>query len=227
MISEPELVGGTEYPAALEPLPAERGPRGPRRPWLWALGGAAAASAVWGAGLVAYERTGPDGPDFKGYRAEDEPCRKAALPGLSSAFGPKGEATNPMILDHPGLFRAECTVTLAAEPVPYRLSVTYTLHRVTDPRPEFEARMNDPFRGIGDRVSGSGELAYLRDEGATGDMTLSVLDGQAVVELALTPELVYEGDQPPKEPPPLDPAATRTYLLEDANALLAALRSTA
>ncbi|MEV7278295.1 hypothetical protein [Streptomyces sp. NPDC093111] len=227
MISEPELVGGTEFPAALEPLPAEPKRSGPRRPWLWALGGAVAASAVWTGGLVAYDRQEDGrGPDLKGYRAEEDPCGKARLPGLSSSFGRKSESTNPLVLDHPNLFRAECVVTLAAEPVPYQLAVTYTLHRVTDPRPEFEARMNDPFQGIGDRVSGAGQVAYLKDDNDGGQLELHVLDGQAVIEFSLSPVITYqEGVAEQKVPPRLDPAATRTFLLEDMNALTGALRA--
>ncbi|GAA2783410.1 hypothetical protein [Streptomyces showdoensis] len=226
MISEPELVGGAEFPAALEPLPVEPKRPGPRRPWLWALGGAVAASAVWAGGLVAYDRgESGAGPDLRGYRAEEDPCRKARLPGLSSAFGGKGETTNPLVLDHPALFRAECVVTLDAKPVPYQLNVSYTLHRATDPRPEFEARMNDPFQGIGDRVSGVGEIGYLKDNNDGGEMELHVLDGQAVVQLGLSPVLTYDGEGPQPEPPRLDPAATRTYLVEDMNELLAALRT--
>ncbi|MFF9843801.1 hypothetical protein [Streptomyces sp. NPDC013740] len=227
MISEPELVGGTDFPEAVAPLPPQRHePKPPRarRPWLWALGGAVAASAVWAGALAVHERRDEaEGPDLRGYRAQEDPCAKAALPGLTSAFGPKKESTNPLTQDHPALFRAECSVSLDAKPTPYDVLVTYTLHRVTDPRPEFEAQMADPLQGGGDRISGVGQLAYVKEDEA-GTMELHVLDGHAVVSFSLSPVLTYEEDGPQPAPPELDPAATRTFLVEDMNALLAALR---
>lgn len=228
MISEPELVGGIDFPEAVAPLPvgqSEPKPPRARRPWLWALGGAVAASAVWAGGLALYERQDQaDGPDLRGYRAED-PCAEAAFPGLSSAFGRKQESTNPLTQDHPALFRAECVVTLDAKPVPYDVAVSYTLHRVTDPRPEFEARMADPLEGVGDRISGVGQLAYVKDNDG-GEMELHVVDGQAVLSFTLSPVLTYEEgeDVLPPAPPELDPAATRTFLVEDMTALMAELR---
>lgn len=224
MISEPELVGGVEFPAAAEPLPFEPKPRGPRRPWLWALGGAVAASAVWGGGLFAYARQEDGrGPDLGGYRLGVDPCGRAKLEGLASVFGRRGESSNPITVEQPALYRAECSVVLEGKPVGYQVQVTYTLHRVTDPGPEFEALMNDPLQGSNEQVSGVGEIAEFTDDNA-GGMRLRVLDGQAVVELSLSPSLTYDGVGPPPEPPRLDPAAARTYLVEDMTALMAELR---
>ncbi|MEU6980823.1 hypothetical protein [Streptomyces sp. NPDC046371] len=223
MISEPELVGGTEFPAALEPLPAEPARRGPRRPWLWALGGAVVASAVWAGGLVAYGRQEDGrGPDLKGYRLGVDPCGRAKLDGLASAFGRRGEPTNPITVEQPALYRAQCMVPLEGKPLFYEVQVTYTVHRVTDPGPEFEALLNDPLEG-GEQVSGVGEVAEFTNGG--GQTSLRVLDGQAVIELTLSPNLMYDGVGPPPEPPELDPAATRTFLVEDVTALMAALRA--
>ncbi|MGO4634519.1 hypothetical protein AB4225_26865 [Streptomyces sp. 2RAF24] len=225
MISEPELVGGTEFPAALEPLPAEPKRRGPPRPWLWALGGAVAASAVWTGGLVAYDRHEDGrGPDLKGYKPGIDPCARAKVDGLASAFGRRGETTNPITVEQPALYRAECMVPLEGKPVSYEVRVTYTVHRVTDPGPEFEALMNDPLEGGGERVSGVGEIAQFTDDGG-GTMSLRVLDGQTVIELSLSPNLMYDGTGPPPEPPALDPAATRTFLVEDMTALMAELKA--
>ncbi|MFI8518525.1 hypothetical protein ACIGEZ_11975 [Streptomyces sp. NPDC085481] len=237
MISEPELVGGTAFPDALPPLPVDQDqdqdpdprPRPPRagRPWLWALGGAVVASAVWAGGLYAYDRQGEDrGPDLGGYRADVDPCKEARLAGLSSSLGRKGETTDPLTQEHPALFRAECVVSLEAKPAAYEVAVTYTLHRVTDPGPEFEAAMNDPLLGVGDRISGVGELAYVREDNGS-DMELHVLDGQAVIVFSLSLVPIYDAIGPgaePSEPPELDPAATRTFLVEDMTALMAALK---
>ncbi|MER7518560.1 hypothetical protein [Streptomyces sp. NPDC126499] len=236
MISEPELVGGPDFPAPtpgpaltgpLYPPPPGATPPGPpprtRRPWLWALGGAVAASALWAGGLVAYD--GDDRPDLGGYRTDRNPCEVAKLEGLGSAIGPKGSAAEePLKADHPALFEWHCALTLAAKPVPYTLRIGYTLHRVTDPGPEFEARMADPqLSDGGDRVAGVGEIAYLG--GALGDDSLRVLDGQAVLSLTLEADNWDEEKEQPIEVPELDPAAVHTYLVEDMQQLMKALKS--
>ncbi|MFJ3900807.1 hypothetical protein [Streptomyces sp. NPDC090025] len=231
MISEPELVGGAEFSApgtALHepppPPPAE--PPGPgsraRRPWLWAVGGAVAASVVWAGGLYAYDRQNETtGPDLRGYRAV-EPCQVGAFHGLAAALGPRGEATNPMVLDESALYSTNCLVQLEAKPVPYELEVTYRLHRVIDPRPEFEALMRDPMIGGGDRIDGIGDTAFVNDDDTA--MTLDVVDGQAELRLRVSPSLTWDGKGEPPAPPKLDPAALRTYLVEDARELMKELK---
>ncbi|GAA3391477.1 hypothetical protein [Streptomyces roseoviridis] len=236
MISEPELVGGPDFPAPAPgpaptgtmypPPPAATPPPAPprsRRPWLWALGGAVAASALWAGGLAAYDPD--DRPDLGGYRTDLDPCEAAKLEGLASALGPRGPAMDePLKSDHPALFEWDCSVTLAAKPVPYTLRVSYTLHRVTDPGPEFEARRADPqLAGGGDRVGGIGELAYFG--GVYGDDSLEVLDGQAVLRLVLEADEYDEEKDRPIEVPQLDPAAVQTYLVEDMQQLMKALKS--
>ncbi|MET9951029.1 hypothetical protein ABZ135_05690 [Streptomyces sp. NPDC006339] len=233
MISEPELVGGTAFPAPapgstpMAPPPAPPAPPRPepsgRRPWLWALGGAVVASALWAGGLAAYDPD--DRPDLGGYRTDRDPCEVAKLEGLTAAFGPKGPAPEePLKSDHPALFEWDCSVTLAAKPVPYTLRVGYTLHRVTDPGPEFEARRADPqLAGGGDRVGGIGEIAYFG--GAWGDDSLEVLDGQAVLRLVLQADDYDDERGRPIEKPELDPAAVQTYLVEDMQQLMKALKS--
>ncbi|MEU8621832.1 hypothetical protein [Streptomyces sp. NPDC048623] len=233
MISEPELVGGPAFPEPGAPAyppppppPAQTAPPArPRRPWLWALGGVVAASAVWGGGLFAYDRhTASDGPDLRGYRAVD-PCKAGTFHGLTSVLGRRGETTNPDALDEPGLYRANCTVNLTGKKVPYDIEVTYTLHRVTEPRPEFEARMHDPYEGGGDRIDGIGDTAFVTDGGGDGVTVLDVLDGQTELRLRVSPVIEWDGmgTQPPP-PPKLDPAALRTYLVEDAQELMTALK---
>ncbi|WMX45283.1 hypothetical protein [Streptomyces roseicoloratus] len=238
MISEPELVGGGGFPdPAGPPLPQPppaagqdpAGPAGPRarHPWLWALGGAVAASAVWAGGLSAYDRYGQDaGPDLGGYRTDRDPCEVARFDGLVSAFGAKGPAvTEPRKVDRPALFDWDCTVTLASKPVGYTVDVSYRLHRKTDPGPEFADIMEDPqLGGGGEAVGGVGESAYFG--GLYGDNSLRVLDGQAELGLALQPTDDWDEETNlPRELPQLDPAAIRTYLVEDMRQLMAALKN--
>ncbi|WP_370414664.1 hypothetical protein [Streptomyces fradiae] len=235
MISEPELVGGPAFPepgaAPLPPPPPpparEESASRTRRPWLWALGGAVAASAVWGGGLVAYDRyAGEEGPDLRGYRVGADPCKAGTFHGLSAAIGPRAETSEPTQLDEPALYRANCTVVLQAAPVVYQVDVTYTLHRVTDPRPEFEALMHDPFYDGGDRIDGIGDTAFVNDGANAADgMVINVIDGPADLRISLSPSMEYdENGNPRAEPPKLDPAALRTYLVEDTKQMMTALR---
>ncbi|MFF0437654.1 hypothetical protein ACFYU9_36240 [Streptomyces sp. NPDC004327] len=235
MISEPELVGGPAFPDAAPPppypmpMPAPEPPRAarPRRPWLWALGGAALASAVWAGGLYAYG-TGDDArPGLGGYRMDRDPCTAARLEGLTSAIGPRetGEQAvhgEPLKVVQPALFEWECTVSLKGAKARYEVNIRYTLHKVTDPGPEFEATNADPQLGAGDRIDGVGEMAFAG--GAWGENSLTVLDGQAVLTLIVQADDFDEDKGMPRDVPKLDPAAMRTYLVEDMRQLMAALK---
>ncbi|MFD0370331.1 hypothetical protein [Streptomyces sp. NPDC127114] len=234
MISEPELVGGGGFPDPVAPpLPHPPPPAGQdtaapraRRPWTWALGGAMVASAVWAGGLYAYERGQDGGPDLGGYRTDRDPCQVAKAEGLAAAFGPKGVSPDePLKVDHPALFQWSCSVTLASKPITYTLHISYDLHRVTDPGPEFLAVREDPqLLGGGERISGIGEVAYFG--GAYEENSLTVLDGQAVLSMSLQPMDDFDEDtNQPIEAPELDPAAMQTYLVEDMRQLMTALRS--
>ncbi|MFI8961104.1 hypothetical protein ACIGO8_03230 [Streptomyces sp. NPDC053493] len=234
MISEPELVDGTQHPAPVAPLPfpAQEPAREPardpapgpgaRRPWLWALGGAVAASAVWAGGLQAYEK---QGPDLGGYRTDRDPCEAGTLEGLTSALGPKKRTGEPLKAEHPALFEWDCGLTLAAKPAPYDVSIAYALHRATDPGPEFEATMADPQLNGGSfsRIDDLGESAYV-GELSGGDLMVRVLDGRAVLTLSVVADTWDDERNEPVDAPELDKAAMETYLVEDMRQLMAALR---
>ncbi|MFG3346552.1 hypothetical protein ACGF1Z_15990 [Streptomyces sp. NPDC048018] len=235
MISEPELVGGPDGqgtprpPVWAEPQPWPQQvpggqPEAPRarRPWLWALGGAALASAVWAGGLYAYESRGPD---LGAYRTDRDPCRVARFDGLTSAIGPKGPSmSEPLKVDEPALFQWGCSVSLAKGRARYGASVDYSLHRVTDPGPEFDARMADPqVSELGDRIGGLAEYAYV-GEISGGGVWVKVVDGQAEISLTVMPEIWDEKNNRYLESPDLDPAALQTYLVEDMRQLMAALQ---
>jgi hypothetical protein len=231
MISEPELVGGTGFPDGPPPgrpdvmgPPPPKPPR-PRAPWRWALGGAAVASALWAGGLYAAFGTGDEMPDLGGYRTDRDPCAVAKLDGLRAALGPRDEDPRerhePMKVVQPALFQWECTLNLKGKAGAYRVNINYVLHRVTDPGPEFEAVREDPQLGASDRVEGIGTRAYTG--GALGEDSLSVLDGQAVITVIVESD-DYDETGLPKEGPRLDPAALRTYLVEDTRQLMDALK---
>ncbi|MGW4160711.1 hypothetical protein [Streptomyces sp. NPDC004788] len=233
MISEPELVGGPAFPDAGPPpyFAQEPGrPRTPRarRPWLWALGGAVVASAVWAGGLYAYGHARDAGPDLGGYRTDRDPCKAAKLEGLTSAIGPRDTGDRavhqePYKVEQPAYFSWSCSVYLKSGNIPYEVSIDYRLHRVTDPRPEFEALRADPGGlGGGDWIAGLGDMAYAG--GPLGDTSLEVLDGQAELSFNVRAEELDEHGIPRDNVPKLDPAAMRTYLVEDMRQLMAALK---
>ncbi|MFE2170657.1 hypothetical protein ACFXB3_37190, partial [Streptomyces sp. NPDC059447] len=87
MIGEPELDGEwSGGPPAEEARPeAPRGPAGRRLPWLWALGGALVASAVW-AGLPAVQDRFAAAPRIS-YRHSEDLCKDAPLKVLDKLTG--------------------------------------------------------------------------------------------------------------------------------------------
>ncbi|MFJ2116502.1 MULTISPECIES: hypothetical protein [unclassified Streptomyces] len=266
MISEPELAG-EESPGrpAAPSIPAPRpgaGPAGPvsdapdgsetligeglptvapgRRPWLWALGGAVAASAVWTGGLYGYDMTGPD---LHGYRVSRNLCLDAELSALSTGLGRKTEEQAGGD-EKASLARAVCSVTLMPDgprdpekdtaPTPFAVvQVGYTLHKRTDPAAEFDETVTDLApdaygRPSAERLSGLGDRAYLV-EMPSGDMIrLRVLDGRAVLTLDVTTATGYAldpvtGEQ--EETAPVDPGELRPELIDDMRELMAALKT--
>ncbi|MET9105092.1 hypothetical protein [Streptomyces zhihengii] len=213
MISEPELVGGDPFdaPGARPPgappppdaLGTGRDGRAPARPprpaWLWAAGGAAVASVLWAGGLYGYTALGPD---LGGYRATGNLCAETELKGASSALGsPRKEESSHQESRHEALDHAYCSVYL--EPTGYEpdtdeegneiwslpsVDITYTLHRRTDPGPEFDGVVRSRDFGMGGGgaeprpLEGLGERAYAIGQGADG-VVIEVLDGQATFSL--------------------------------------------
>ncbi|MET9432634.1 hypothetical protein [Streptomyces sp. NPDC006551] len=231
MITEPELVGGTAFPAAEVPLaePAPQAPRPPRprRPWLWALGGAVVASAVWAGGLHAYDRTQDGGPDLGGYRTVGNLCDKVELKALQVELGKKspGDDLPTPTRAHPALDRARCSVVLGSPESGFTADVTYDLHKVTDPGPEFEPRLAEMMANT-EPVEGLGERAYVhRDEDNSGAW-ISVLDGQAQLDIWINSQLNWdvETDQAVPADNKVDLSGIEAVLIQDMKALMAALK---
>ncbi|MEV0096042.1 hypothetical protein [Streptomyces sp. NPDC050738] len=246
MISEPEMVGGfgdghvMDLPAELEPHPP-RAPR-PRRPWVWALGGAVVASAVWGGALFAYGRGHDEGIDTKGYAVGDDLCRSAALTSLSAALGtahdPYKWAKTADALDQAG-----CITNLGADGsddsdedrtprVIYGVNIFVALHKVTDPAPEFEAtrdtdQTNPDERPKVEEVPGLGDVAYMVTSLSSDprEPELRVRDGGAVLTLRVSVGSVgYDTAKEPKMPTAEEMAALQPAMIEDMRALMAALK---
>jgi hypothetical protein len=212
MISEPEMAGDFGAGETREVVgDFGREPVGglrPGRPWLWALGGVAVASALWAAALFLYG-FGDREPDMHGYRLNEDPCPTLRLKAIGAAIAPK-ESTEEAaagLLNHPALDQIQCFIHLqspagAARPgkgwsFDYTVGITVALHKKTDPGAEFEAQ-----RGVIDggaypeakleAVPNLGDKAYLLiwDDGSE----LRVLEGGAVLSLRLHVVTQYESD---------------------------------
>ncbi|MFC7930904.1 hypothetical protein [Streptomyces cinereoruber] len=226
MISEPELVGGGgfERPEVLTEAPPSRPPRPPRarRPWLWALGGAVAASAVWGGGLYAYERAKPTGPDLGGYKEVNGFCGKAKLEALTGILGKRAHEGDSPVVDGPALHYRSCSVTFGSPETGYQGSVSYTLHKVTDPGPEFGAW--EKYYSLGTPIDGVGEKAFFGDRGEEG-AELRVLDGQVEIELSISRQHVTgENGEVIQETEPMDLSGIEVPMTQDLLALMAELK---
>ncbi|MFC9427532.1 hypothetical protein [Streptomyces sp. NPDC056987] len=211
-----------------------------RPPWLWAFGGALAASALWAGGLFAYRLTGPD---LRGYEVTRDLCEAAELAALTTTIGPKQRPTAGTDR-HPAVDRAVCRVELGeTEPVEggdgrdrpgarAEAVIRYTLHKETDPGPEFEAESAAPdFDGTGPattkRIPDLGDQAFLVRTAYNGDAELRVLDGAAAFEIEVY-GMTYSSVDPTTgqfmDMEPLDLAALEPGLIEDMRALMAALK---
>ncbi|WP_079260461.1 hypothetical protein [Streptomyces malaysiensis] len=171
--------------------------------WLWGLGGAVVASAVW-AGVL-FATGGFDGDaaeaDLAGYRYTTNLCTPTDTQSFKdSGYQQKdgtGSTSNPQhsSSENPALDSMTCNIDFepnAASSSDYSsvwLYTTASLHKKTDPAPEFEAQ----YRAYEDQktssysyqvspVSGLGDEAYVvKQEGRTSStgayVILAVRDG--------------------------------------------------
>ncbi|MEV6651223.1 hypothetical protein [Streptomyces sp. NPDC051219] len=240
MISEPEMVGEfgtTELAETIGPEADE--PRGPRelrglRPWLWALGGAVVASAVWAGGL--YALSGDDrGPDLRGYRVNGDLCDEAQVPALARELGRREDEPLGAVHPHAAVDRANCSIAFG-EPtaskdgwfLAYSAWAAVELHKETDPAAEFEANLvpHELYPGVVTRteVPGLGDQAFVVTDDALTGPQLVVRDGGAVFTLRVEVSVNYDGEDPPtgESPEPATDGIQR-LMIEDMRALMSAL----
>ncbi|MEU5218867.1 hypothetical protein AB0G79_22085 [Streptomyces sp. NPDC020807] len=246
MISEPELGEGDPFYSTevldRTPPPGEPRPPRARRPWLWALGGALAASVVWGGGLYAYEqRQGEAEVDLGGYKAVGNLCEKAELrqlvgilgerssdSGDSASRSPQGE---PVEGDPEGrtgessMDVANCSVTFGPPETGYSGTLSYVRHLVTDPGPEFDDNTRryfavQPFEGVG-------EKAYADVSADNGGATMVVLDGQVEISLNIYAMSTWDEDkgESVQKTKPIDLSGIDVPMAQDMLALMKALKS--
>ncbi|MFD5354241.1 hypothetical protein [Streptomyces sp. NPDC058657] len=220
MISPPELVGGPPRPPRTRI--GEWLGEGRARPWLGALGGAVAASALWAGGLYALDRDG--GPDQRGYRLAWRSCEKVPLTSLRERLGERDTTTDSEdLFEDPALNRLECRMSMRPPvrrsgeyEIQQRYQVTFHVeqHRRTDPGPEIEALLKSGRRGWGGfetekltPVKGLGDRAYFVNNYRSGpQLELVVQDGGVLLTLQLFGDTEVNGDGPPGTEPPDDSA---------------------
>lgn len=264
MITEPEFDGGSSgIPGSDGPGPegpeGRRGPEGRqgpegcegssppgRRPWRWALGGVLAASALW-AGAWWAVTPQDDRPPLR-YALPASLCDEAKLPALARVSGAEWQST-PKLSQHPAVDRAYCQLSTSNDPsehpglrLSYSVQTSVTLHKRTDPAPEFDADP-EPAGWIGmsrsnpHSVPGLGERALIWEMGYEQSWRLIVLDGGAVFTVDVTVWAVGpdegEGDGegelvagtgPPEDPPKPDSDAVQAAMIDDMHGLMKALQ---
>ncbi len=215
-----------------------------RPPWLWgALAGAVAASAVWAAPLAHGGSAQDSRPDLHGYAIGFSPCAGRPFDALATAVRARTTSTAPASFAHgPALDRARCTFTAAGAldqgwATSYTVRATVDLHKLTDPRAEFEDEraLDTTSLTVADstaEVPGLGDKAYSL---TFGDQTqLKVLSGGAVITLRLTAASRWAGSgagptpgdlvsDTPQQPDTSDLGGYTPQLAGAARAMMAAL----
>lgn len=233
MITDPEL--GEEWktetlePArsADRPAPGERATGGPGpRSWLWALGGAVVASAVWGGGLYASgDRTAE--PEIS-YRASKNLCQDFKARALSGITGDM-HTKKPVNLesDHPALYTARCGLENAGKDgvaSDFDVVAQVALHKKTDPSAEFDAPDLRTMAYAGGvrtaAVPDLGERAVMNVMAGDSWLILKVLDGGVVFTVEAGARTFAETNGRPAT----DVDAVQAAMIEDTRELMAALR---
>jgi hypothetical protein len=227
-----DLAGGVERPGA----GGRRDRNDGRLPWLWAAGGAAAASAALLASGVGPHQEDP--PDLHGYRISAGPCAGGTFAPLAKAVnGSDGSPTLPSVTHGSAIDRAQCSFavnTAAARnwTTTYVVNLTVALYKVADPRPEFENdRRSDATLAVADSTT---EVPHLGDKAyalSFNDQSqdLKVLYGGAVIYLSLSDSTFWTGADRSPGAGDLTPssAGLQTFtpaLADTARAVMAALR---
>ncbi|MFF4317459.1 hypothetical protein [Streptomyces sp. NPDC001568] len=233
MISEPELDGEwtSERPAepagAVGPPPQEGGGGGKRgvgRSWLWALGGAVLASAVWAGVLAAQDRFSSAPP--LAYRHSGDLCKDAELKAVSGVTGTLEDRGPMRHSQSPALDWSFCTFSAGSWDegrTSYYGHVLVELHKKSDPEVEFGSRPPvypeaEPGSIEVQEVPGLGERALFFRHAVSP--RIEVLDGGAVFTVAL--QWGASGMDSPADAEP-DEDAVAAALIEDARALMARL----
>ncbi|WP_415947875.1 hypothetical protein [Streptomyces sp. KLOTTS4A1] len=234
MISEPELIGADGEPVApadvVEPPPPPARPTG-RRPWLWALGGALVASAVWAGTL--YELGKGPATDLKGYELPEDLCTSAKLSALASEYG-KRTPDHRAVREDPALDRAWCDLRFGdpqADGLHVMARVEVALHKKTDPASEFEvlatqSDWRDGGKVAHEPVSGLGDQAVYMAEPDMSGPQLQVREGAVVLRISLSTMYTewVEEDEVRPDFPEADFSGVQAPMVADMKDLMAELK---
>ncbi|MFH8801996.1 hypothetical protein ACH4F6_20705 [Streptomyces sp. NPDC017936] len=170
--------------------PAGGGAGGAGRAVLWAVVGALVASAAWAAGVFLIGGRGADA-DLRGYTAPSNLCSSADYSSFKDEYPQDDDSPTHSELEDAALDESYCNLGLEKSGSTYSdayLSIEVSLHKKTDPAPEFTAKWKNyaqSRKGYDvDTVTGIGDEAYLVSEDTTDtsdsgsmDVTLAVRDG--------------------------------------------------
>lgn len=193
---QPGYYGAPQQPGP--PGGAGGGRGGAGKAVLWAVVGAAVASALWGGGVVLLGKDSGKA-DLRGYTVKKKLCDVADLSAFKGAYPKPDEKPTEYTSDRPTLAQMYCSVGLEKESANYPnayVSIEVDLHRKSDPQPEFADSMKS-YQDHGSAkedtydvtaVDGFGDQAYLvtqdtitntSDGSETGsrEVKLVVLDG--------------------------------------------------
>jgi hypothetical protein len=199
--------------------------------FLWALGGALVASAVW-AGLVLGAGIGSDdgpGKPRVAYRTVENLCSTVEFAKFLQEYPKKDDDPSSDTLRSRSTDRMYCSLSLEKDggDDTHYLYATVEVHRDADPTTEFRAQremmLQDKYE-IAD-APGLGEEAFLAYQDETDDdyrsieHELYVRDGGVVFSLSFSNGFGRDGEIPDRE-------ATRNRLVEDARTLMDKLRAT-
>ncbi|QYX75423.1 hypothetical protein [Streptomyces akebiae] len=185
-------------PGGYPPLGAPPATGAGGRAVLWALVGAAVASAAWAGGVFLLGKDDTEA-DLRGYQAKSDICPSVDYSSFKNEYPEEDNAPVNNSLKHTALDQSYCSISLkessASTLSDAYFSVQIDLHKKTDPGPEFTALWSEYDQRYDDyevdEVDGFGDEAYVITEDTTsGDdtsgsrsATLAVRDGWMTYEM--------------------------------------------
>jgi hypothetical protein len=178
--------------------PGGRGGAG--RAVLWAVVGAAVASALWGGGVVLLGKDSGEA-DLRGYKVQKDLCSSADLSAFKDEYPKPDDDPTSYTSDRPTVAQMYCSESLdkndddsSVSGYSYAyVSIEADLHRKSDPGPEFR----DHWKSFADHgsapddkyevtaVDGFGDEAYLITQDTAADNQTSAMSGSRDVVLAV------------------------------------------
>ncbi|WP_329179026.1 hypothetical protein [Streptomyces sp. NBC_01477] len=137
---QPSYYGPPQQPGAPGAAPGGRGGAG--KAVLWAVVGAAVASALWGGGVVLLGKDS-DKADLRGYTVKKNLCDTADLSAFTSEYPKPDDDPSSYVSDRPTVAEMYCSESLKKDASTYSdayVTLQADLHRKSDPQPEFADR---------------------------------------------------------------------------------------